>query len=142
LEIVFFYNGKSLWLQRYYMDLGRVYTAVQKFLARREEPPFRVTGSLAHIDISMNYLSIILSTVWLSRGQTASAVLEGPSQNLSLWYPINEPAACSTKSLMSRTRESPDGFAHGIPECCHSTMLILMIVLMPELSRLLLSCTG
>lgn len=55
--------------------------------------------------------------------------------------------ACSKKLLVPRTREvgfdeSPDAFAHGVPECCDSTMLILMFILMPEHSRLLLSCTG
>lgn len=48
-------------------------------------------NSLAHIGISMDYLRMILSIIGLSREVTASAVLEGPSQHLSFWYPINEP---------------------------------------------------
>lgn len=46
---------------------------------------------------------------------------------------------------MPRTRE--EGFdesadARGMPECCDSTMWILMFVFMTEQSRLLLSCAG
>lgn len=46
---------------------------------------------LAHIGIRMRYFGMILSTVRLSGGLTASAVLESLSQHPSLWYPINEP---------------------------------------------------
>lgn len=55
--------------------------------------------------------------------------------------------ACFKKLLVPRTRqagfhESPDAFAQGTPECCGSTMLILLVVFMAEHSRLLLSRTG